>query len=480
MDSSGEFVAVGGPFAGDASAGHVKVYQNVNNTWNQAGNQIQGSSDNDQFGSAVDMNSDGKVIVVGAKNADSGKGSATVYQYKNTVTGYNTSDLSWNRIGAGITGDSAGDFVGTSVGIIGEGTEFSVGAPGKQVDTNDNAGTVESYTFDYEKISDTEPRFTQILTPILGTAANDRMGEAVVTSLTGDVIAISAPNNSGGGVERGLVRVYQKGDSSWTQLGSDLTGTNDNDQFGYSLDINADGTILSVGTKDVSNNALYVYQYDGSTWNQYGNTINVFKDSNISFNESSFIQGSKVKLNKEGNKLITSNKYNVSNVDTTVDPGYSPSYITAGCTNNWDFRVNESTSVTDNIGSNVATYYSISSTVADGAYFTTDTNDYISCDSGVTYGDPFSFEIYFKFTGTVNYSRVIDIDSKFSIARYGTTSSWFIASANSGWQNIGIVNHTIVNDTWYHVIFTSELNGTTVTQKSIYRRNFGWNRYNNK
>ena len=89
-----------------------------------------------------------------------------------------------------------------SVGIIGEGTEFSVGAPEKQVDTNDNAGTVESYTFDYEKISDTEPRFTQILTPILGTAANDRMGEAVVTSLTGDVIAISAPNNSGGGVER--------------------------------------------------------------------------------------------------------------------------------------------------------------------------------------------------------------------------------------------------------------------------------------
>ena len=466
MDSSGEFVAVGGPFAGDASAGHVKVYQNVNNIWNQAGNQIQGSSDNDQFGSAVDMNSDGKVIVVGAKNADSGKGSATVYQYKNTITGYNTSDLSWNRIGAGITGDSAGDFVGTSVGIIGEGTEFSVGAPGKQVDTNDNAGTVESYTFDYEKISDTEPRFTQILTPILGTAANDRMGEAVVTSLTGDVIAISAPNNSGGGVERGLVRVYQKGDSSWTQLGSDLTGTNDNDQFGYSLDINADGTILSVGTKDVSNNALYVYQYDGSTWNQYGNTIKVFKDSNISFNENSFIQGSKVKLNKEGNKLITSNKYNITDVDITVDPGYSPSYITAGCTNNWDFRVNESTSVTDNIGSNVATYNSISSTVADGASFTNSTADYISCNSGVTYGDPFSFEIYFKFTATLDYSRVIDIDSKFTIARNGTTSSWFIASANSGWQTIGIVNHTIVNNTWYHVIYTSELNGTTVTQRA--------------
>ena len=462
MDTSGEFIAVGSPFAGDASAGHVKVYQNVNNTWNQAGNKIQGSADNDQFGSAVDMNSDGKVIVVGAKNADSGKGSATVYQYKNTVTGYNTSDLSWNRIGAGITGDSAGDFVGTSVGIIGEGTEFSVGAPGKQVDTNDNAGTVESYTFDYEKISDTEPRFTQILTPILGTAANDRMGEAVVTSLTGDVIAISAPNNSGGGVERGLVRVYQKGDSSWTQLGSDLTGTNDNDQFGYSLDINADGTILSVGTKDVSNNALYVYQYDGSTWNQYGNTIKVFKDSNISFNESSFIQGSKVKLNKEGNKLITSNKYNITNQEVTqVTISHTSPYVTHGCTCNFDFRTNSDSGITDDIGNVVCDYIGTSSTTSDGlecdngagTSFSSAATKYARIQSGLTYGQG-SYEFYLKFNG-VDWCTLFDI-------RNSSSERITIQARNSGnfnmWSpgraEISISTTTKNTNSYHHFVFT--------------------------
>lgn len=352
MDSSGEFIAVGGPFAGDASAGHVKVYQNVNNTWNQTGNQIQGNTENDQFGSAVDMNSDGKVIVVGAKNADSGKGAATVYQYKNIVSGYNTSDLSWNRIGAGITGDSTGDFVGTSVGIIREGTEFSVGAPGKQVDTNDNAGTVESYTFDYEKISDTEPRFTQILTPILGTAANDRMGEVVVTSLTGDVIAISAPNNSGGGVERGLVRVYQKGDSSWTQLGSDLTGTNDNDQFGYSLDINADGTILAVGTKHISHNTV-VYKYNSGSWGLYGNTIY----NQVSYDTASILSVStKPKLNKSGDKLIILNETHLN----TEFEGHVQCYQYSNSDVSWNYLGDkiESTSVNDISGGDIAINHS--------------------------------------------------------------------------------------------------------------------------
>jgi hypothetical protein len=461
MDSSGEFIAVGGPFAGDASAGHVKVYQNVNNTWNQAGNQIQGSADNDQFGSAVDMNSDGKVIVVGAKNADSGKGSATVYQYKNTVTGYNTSDLSWNRIGAGITGDSAGDFVGTSVGIIREGTEFSVGAPGKQVDTNDNAGTVESYTFDYEKISDTEPRFTQILTPILGTAANDRMGEAVVTSLTGDVIAISAPNNSSGGVERGLVRVYQKGDSSWTQLGSDLTGTNDNDQFGYSLDINADGTILSVGTKDVSNNALYVYQYDGSTWNQYGNTIKVFKDSDISFNQSSFIQGSKVKLNKEGNKLITSNKYNVSNsFDETSSVAISNYLTTIDCTANFDFRTNSSTGITDDIGSVDCDFIGTSSTTSGGmeldngtgSAFSNTPTKYARIQGGLTYGGQGSYEFYMKFDSGVAWATIFDIPN--ICLQYPSAKRWYMFMAHSGAANLYVSTETKGTGQYHHFVIT--------------------------
>ena len=56
------------------------------------------------------------------------------------------------------------------------------------------------------------------------------------------------------------------------QLGSDLNGETDNDEFGYSIDINSDGDTLAVGTKDLSHNTA-VYKYDSGSWSLYGNTI---------------------------------------------------------------------------------------------------------------------------------------------------------------------------------------------------------------
>ena len=81
------------------------------------------------------------------------------------------------------------------------------------------------------------------------------------------------------------MRVYQKNNDSWLQLGNDLNGKADNEEFGHSVDLNGDGTILAVGTKDTSNN-LIIYQYDGSVWSQKGNNIDVV-NNNISYDEIS-------------------------------------------------------------------------------------------------------------------------------------------------------------------------------------------------
>ena len=77
---------------------------------------------------------------------------------------------------------------------------------------------------------------------------------------------------SGGGTARGEVRVYQKNNDSWLQLGNDLNGAADNDNFGHSVDLNGDGTILAVGTKDNSHKTI-IYKYDSGSWSLYGNTI---------------------------------------------------------------------------------------------------------------------------------------------------------------------------------------------------------------
>ena len=52
----------------------------------------------------------------------------------------------------------------------------------------------------------------------------------------------------------------------------DLNGAADNDEFGHSVDLNGDGTILAVGTKHISHNTL-IYKYDSGSWELYGNNI---------------------------------------------------------------------------------------------------------------------------------------------------------------------------------------------------------------
>ena len=179
--------------------------------------------------------------------------------------------------------------------------------------------------------------FSQYAYDISGSETGELAGQSISKNLAGNIIAVGAPLNSGGGTARGEVKVYQKDNNSWLQLGNDLNGTKDNEEFGHSVDLNGDGTILAVGTKDTSNN-LIIYQYDGSAWNQYGNNIHVV-NNNISYNSHSLTPAIKVKLNKEGNKLVTMNKYNVTDTTSTTETiTHTSPYVTAGCTNNWDFR----------------------------------------------------------------------------------------------------------------------------------------------
>ena len=212
--------------------------------------------------------------------------------------------------------------------------------------------------------------FTQYAYDISGAESGGLAGHSISKNLAGDIIAVGAPLNSGGGTARGEVRVYQKNNDSWLQLGNDLNGIADNEEFGHSVDLNGDGTILAVGTKDTSNN-LIIYQYDGSVWSQKGNNIDVV-NNNISYDEISLTTGMKVKLNKEGNKLVTMNKYNASYQEsvTSLVTHTSP-YVTHGCSNNFDFRVNSSTGITDDIGSvecSFTTRYSSTSTVENGLH----------------------------------------------------------------------------------------------------------------
>ena len=72
----------------------------------------------------------------------------------------------------------------------------------------------------------------------------------------------------------GHVRVYQyasktSSDNSWNQLGSDIDGEAADDNSGYSVSLNSDGTIVAIGANVNDGNGsssghVRVYQYDAT------------------------------------------------------------------------------------------------------------------------------------------------------------------------------------------------------------------------
>ena len=76
---------------------------------------------------------------------------------------------------------------------------------------------------------------------------------------------------------RGGTFVYSyQGGTTWTQLGQAIQGISGGNEFGSSVAISNDGTIVSVGTNDISSNRGYVnvYKYVNNYWTQISNTLN--------------------------------------------------------------------------------------------------------------------------------------------------------------------------------------------------------------
>jgi hypothetical protein len=80
-----------------------------------------------------------------------------------------------------------------------------------------------------------------------GEAAGDRFGESVALSSDGTILAIGGTLNDGTGTDAGHVRVLEWSSSAWTQLGLDIDGEAAGDQFGESVALSSDGTIVAIG-----------------------------------------------------------------------------------------------------------------------------------------------------------------------------------------------------------------------------------------
>ena len=123
--------------------------------------------------------------------------------------------------------------------------------------------------------------------------------------------------DSNGVTDAGMASVYAYNAGIWTQLGSSLVGTDELDNYGYSVDINSIGDIIAIGALQHVSYGPTVYdtgyvevlQYDGTDWIQLGGRING--------NSSSNGFGVAISLNSDGTTIAITAPYNDDNASNT-------------------------------------------------------------------------------------------------------------------------------------------------------------------
>jgi hypothetical protein len=160
---------------------------------------------------------------------------------------------------------AANDSFGVSVALSNDGKTALIGAFGKTVGSNERRGA--AYVF--ERNGSTWQQQTQ-LTAADG-AANDSFGFSVALSSNGKTAVIGAPGKT---ESRGAAYVFERNGSTWQQQ-TRLTAADGAafDSFGISVALSNDGKTALIGAlKTVGSNegqgAAYVFERNGSTWQQ--------------------------------------------------------------------------------------------------------------------------------------------------------------------------------------------------------------------
>ena len=150
----------------------------------------------DSSGLCVSTSNTGDIIAISAPFADyltsTDRGLARVYQLING---------SWTKVGQDIYGEAITDLSGWSLSINGAGNIIAIGA----YQNNGGYGTDSGHVRIYQLINNI---WVKIVPDIDGENANDRSGSSVSINKAGNIVAIGAPGNDGGGTSSGHVRVY--------------------------------------------------------------------------------------------------------------------------------------------------------------------------------------------------------------------------------------------------------------------------------
>ena len=307
LSSNGIVLALGSRYsnAGGLHAGQVAIFVNTEGAWMQRGNVLIGASTRAEFGYSVALSADGGILAVGSNNFVEATGSSLG---KVSVLKWHEND--WRALGPPIDGEVNSGF-GAAVALSDDGTVLAVGALFQE-----QSGQVTVFT--WEGTSWNQRGDSLIPNNPM---PNDLFGIAVAVSFDGSVVACGAAQSIAG--NPGLVQVYRWNGTRYIQQGSTLFGFRSNANFGISVSLSGDGSILAVGASDSSSVTVFQYVTQHAEWFQIGQTL---------FGVPRELFGWSVRLSLAGDTLVVGRPWNDANGSNS---GRASVFRLSSDTNQW-------------------------------------------------------------------------------------------------------------------------------------------------
>lgn len=271
---------------GATNSGAVYIFVRDGADWDhQAYVKATNTEADDFFGSSIALSSDGDTLAIGAANEDSGAAGVGGDQTNNGVSAsgavyvYIRTNTVWQyQAYVKATNTDAGDNFGNSVALSADGDWLAVGAPGEasnatapKGDQNNNSKPRSGAVYIYERTNATWD--DRVYIKAFNSDSFDSFGESVALSAAADTLAVGAPGegsidgdkDDNSAPKAGAAYVFTRAGNVWAQQAyiksSDIT---DDDEFGRSLDLSANGDQLVLGAvgEDSSKLGVVDQQYD--------------------------------------------------------------------------------------------------------------------------------------------------------------------------------------------------------------------------
>ncbi|KAA1245658.1 T9SS type A sorting domain-containing protein [Aquimarina sp. RZ0] len=219
--------------------GTIMVFELQGDTWTQIGQDINGGDQTtppfNQLSLFVKLNPDGIRVIATDPKFDERRGRVQAYELQGDT---------WVELGSSIVGDNANDSL-TNLNVNEDLTQIIVGA---NADIN---GTDSGQAKVFEFVGNDWVQKGQTL---LGEKPADFFGTSTAINESGDIIAVSTLFDDDNGENSGSVKVFKLINDNWVQQGENILGETENDRLGQSVNMSLSGDIVYVGVpgKDIN------------------------------------------------------------------------------------------------------------------------------------------------------------------------------------------------------------------------------------